>query len=124
MAGLNRVMLIGNLTKDPETRTLQSGKDICKFTLATNTGKDRQADFHRIVAFDKLAGICGQYLSKGSQVYIEGRIKYGSYEKDGQTVYTTDIIAGQMVMLGGKGPQLEDRQVADSGSEMGDDVPF
>jgi single-strand DNA-binding protein len=106
--GLNKVMIIGNLGRDPEIRYTPDGLAIAKFSVATTErrkGRDGnfedQTDWHRITAFGKLGEICGEYLSKGSQVYIEGRISYGSYEKDGQTIYTTDIIANEMVMLGG-----------------------
>jgi single-strand DNA-binding protein len=94
MAGLNKVILIGNLGSDPEMRYTASGTAVCKFSLATSrkfTGKDGQkqdkTEWHRIVAWTKLAEICGQYLSKGKQVMIEGRIEYGSYEKDGSNTY-------------------------------------
>ena len=103
MAGLNKVILVGNLGADPEMRYTASGTAVCKFSLATSrkfTGKDGQkqekTEWHRIVAWGKLAEICGQYLSKGKQVMIEGRIEYGSYEKDGVKHYTTDIVAENM----------------------------
>jgi single-strand DNA-binding protein len=109
-SGLNKVMLIGNLGRDPEVRYTPDGLAIANFSLATTErrkGKDGnfedQTEWHRVVAFGKLGEICGEYLAKGRQVYIEGRISYGSYEKDGQTVRTTDIIANQMVMLGTRG---------------------
>ena len=112
MAGVNKVILIGNLGADPEMRYTAGGTAVCKFSLATSrkfTGKDGQkqekTEWHRIVAWAKLAEICGQYLSKGKQVMIEGRIEYGSYEKDGVKHYTTDIIAENMQMLGGPGPR-------------------
>ena len=108
MAGLNKVILVGNLGADPEMRYTASGTAVAKFSLATSrkfTGKDGQrqekTEWHRIVAWRKLAEICGQYLSKGKQVIIEGRIEYGSYEKDGVKHYTTDIVAENMQMLGG-----------------------
>ena len=107
MAGLNKVILVGNLGADPEMRYTASGTAVCKFSLATSrkfTGKDGQkqekTEWHRIVAWAKLAEICGQYLAKGKQVMIEGRIEYGSYEKDGVKHYTTDIVAENMQMLG------------------------
>jgi single-strand DNA-binding protein len=109
MAGLNKVILIGNLGRDPEVRYTPAGMAIAKFSLATTERRKKGeqwedvTEWHRITAFGKLGEICGEYLSKGKQVYIEGRIQYGSYEKDGQTVYTTDIIANQMVMLGSPG---------------------
>ena len=112
MAGLNKVILMGNLGADPEMRYTASGTAVAKFSLATSrkfTGKDGQkqekTEWHRIVAWGKLAEICGQYLSKGKQVMIEGRIEYGSYEKDGVKHYTTDIVAENMQMLGAPGGQ-------------------
>ena len=111
MAGVNKVFLVGNLGSDPEMRYTASGTAVCKFSLATSrrfTGKDGQkqekTEWHRIVAWGKLGEICGQYLAKGKQVVIEGRIDYGSYEKDGVKHYTTDIVAENMQMLGSAGP--------------------
>ena len=138
MAGLNKVILIGNLGSDPEMRYTASGTAVCKFSLATSrkfTGKDGQkqekTEWHRIVAWTKLAEICGQYLAKGKQVMIEGRIEYGSYEKDGVKHYTTDIIADNMVMLGGPGGRGQDREPEPEppfgrpeGGAPEDDIPF
>ena len=136
MAGFNRVILIGNLGSDPEMRYTASGTAVCKFSLATSrkfTGKDGQkqekTEWHRIVAWTKLAEICGQYLSKGKQVMIEGRIEYGSYEKDGVKHYTTDIVAENMQMLGGPGPgnraqEPEPPFGPPQGGTPEDDIPF
>jgi len=136
MAGLNKVILIGNLGSDPEMRYTASGTAVAKFSLATSrkfTGKDGQkqekTEWHRIVAWTKLAEICGQYLSKGKQVMIEGRIEYGSYEKDGVKHYTTDIIAENMLMLGSAGGRGQEREPeppfgAPSGGTPEDDIPF
>ena len=117
MAGFNRVILIGNLGSDPEMRYTASGTAVAKFSVATSrkfTGKDGQkqekTEWHRIVAWGKLAEICGQYLGKGKQVMIEGRIEYGSYEKDGVKHYTTDIVAENMTMLGSPGGRGQDRE--------------
>ncbi|MBW1641337.1 MAG: single-stranded DNA-binding protein [Deltaproteobacteria bacterium] len=111
MAGINKVILVGNLGKDPEVSYTQSGTAVAKFSIATSekwtdkgTGEKKdKTEWHRITAFGKLGEICGEYLSKGKQVYIEGRLQYGSYEKDGITRYTTDIIVSQMQMLGSRG---------------------
>jgi single-strand DNA-binding protein len=129
---MNKVVLIGRLGKDPELSCTPSGTPLAKFTLATSrkfTDRDGQrqekTDWHRIVAWRKLAEICGQYLTKGRQVMIEGRIEYGSYEKDGVKHYTTDIIADNMEMLGtrfGNGP-AEPLEPSTSGVQ-GDDIPF
>jgi single-strand DNA-binding protein len=110
MAGVNKVILVGNLGADPELRYTASGTAVAKFSLATTEKfKDGQGNpqertsWHRVTAWGKLAEICGQYLTKGKQVYIEGKLQYGSYEKDGVKHYTTDIIANTMQMLGGGG---------------------
>ena len=136
MAGFNRVILIGNLGSDPEMRYTASGTAVAKFSVATSrkfTGKDGQkqekTEWHRIVAWGKLAEICGQYLGKGKQVMIEGRIEYGSYEKDGVKHYTTDIVAENMTMLGTPGGRGQDREPeppfgAPPGGPLDDDIPF
>ena len=110
MASLNKAMIIGNLGRDPEIRYTQDGKAIASFSIATTdrwrdkaTGENREkTEWHRVVAFDRLGEICGEYLSKGKQVYIEGRLQTRSWEKDGVTRYTTEIIATGMQMLGSK----------------------
>jgi single-strand DNA-binding protein len=103
---INKVTLIGNLGAAPEIRTTQSGTKVANIRLATNEqGKDSQGNvqertqWHRIIAWDKLADICGQYLKTGSKVYVEGRLNYRNYEKDGQTVYVTEIIAQNIQFL-------------------------
>jgi len=111
MAGVNKAILIGNLGKDPEVRYTPDGRAVANFTIATseewrdkNTGEKREkTEWHRIVAFGKLGEICGQWLSKGKQVYVEGKIQTRSWEKDGITRYTTEIVADQMRMLGQRG---------------------
>lgn len=105
---LNKAMLIGNLTRDPEVRTTPTGQTVCSFGLATNrrwTDKDgqrqEQAEFHNIVAWGKLAEICGQYLVKGKQVYIEGRLQTRKWKgTDGVDKQRTEIVADTMQMLG------------------------
>jgi single-strand DNA-binding protein len=136
MAGVNKAILIGNLGSDPELRYTAGGTAVAKFSLATSrkfTGKDGQkqekTEWHRITAWGKLAEICGQYLSKGKQVYIEGRIEYGSYEKEGVKHYTTDIIAENMNMLGspGQGNRAQEPEPGFGPPEGGvpeDDIPF
>ena len=116
--GLNRATLIGNLGQDPELRTTPQGSNVCSFTLATSDRyKDKNGewqdvtDWHRIVFWDKLAEIAGEYLKKGSRVFIEGKIKTRSYEKDGETKYITEIIGHNMLMLSAK----EQSEVSDSG---------
>lgn len=109
--GLNKVMLIGNLGKDPDLRFTQSGLAVASFSIATseewtdkNTNeKKEKTEWHRIVAFGKLAEICGKYLTKGRQVYVEGKLQTRSWEQDGVTKYTTEIVVNDMQMLGAKG---------------------
>jgi len=134
MVGVNKVILVGNLGADPEMRYTASGTAVCKFRIATTEKyKDRQGnmqertDWHRVTVWGKLAEICGQYLAKGKQVYIEGRLEYGSYEKDGVKHYTTDIIANTMQMLGSAGNRLQEPEPPFGPPEGGvpeDDIPF
>lgn len=105
----NNVQLIGNLGNDPETRYTQNGTAVTTISLATTSKrKDRdgnakeETQWHRCVCFGKLAEIAAEYLRKGSMVSIQGTIRYGKYEKDGVTRYTTDILFDEMKMLGGK----------------------
>jgi single-strand DNA-binding protein len=108
---LNKSMLIGNLGADPEVRTTPGGTRVATLSVATSrTWTDRggsqqeKTEWHRVVAWDRLAEICERYLKKGDRVYVEGRIEYRQWEgKDGQTKYTTEIRAREMVMLGGRG---------------------
>lgn len=108
--GVNKAILVGNLGNDPDVRYTQGGMAITTISLATTSvrkDKDGQqiekTEWHRVKLFGKLGEIAGEYLEKGRQVYIEGRIEYGEYEKDGVKRYTTDIIADEMQMLGGGG---------------------
>jgi len=108
MASVNKVILVGNLGTEPEIRYTPSGSAVANFSLATHdqwTGKDGQkeekTEWHKIVAWGRLGEICGEYLKKGSQVYIEGRIQTRSWEdRDGNKRYTTEIHAFVMQMLG------------------------
>ncbi|MDO8315069.1 MAG: single-stranded DNA-binding protein [Rugosibacter sp.] len=110
MASVNKVILVGNLGKDPESRYMPNGDAVVNITLATTdtwkdkgTGEKKEAtEWHRVVFFRKLAEIAGQYLKKGSQVYIEGSLKTRKWEKDGHTNYTTEIVADSMQMLGSR----------------------
>lgn len=114
MASVNKVILVGNLGKDPETRYAPSGDAICNVSIATteswkdrSTGEKREAtEWHRVVFFGKLAEIAGQYLRKGSSVYIEGSLRTRKWQdKEGRDQYTTEIRADEMKMLGGRGGQ-------------------
>ncbi|RZT38780.1 single-stranded DNA-binding protein [Cupriavidus agavae] len=112
MASVNKVILVGNLGADPETRYMPSGDAVTNIRLATTDRyKDKQSgefkeatEWHRIAFFGKLAEIAGQYLRKGSSVYIEGRIRTRKWQdQSGQDKYSTEIVADQMQMLGGRG---------------------
>jgi single-strand DNA-binding protein len=110
MAGVNKVILVGNLGKDPEVRHLESGNSVAHFTLATNEYyKDKQGnrvertEWHNISAWRGLAELAEKYLKKGTQVYIEGKLRTRQYQdKDQQTRYITEIIADEISLLGGR----------------------
>ncbi len=110
--GINKVIIVGNLGQDPETRYMPSGSAVTNFTVATNESwKDKQTgeqkertEWHRVAMFNRLAEIAAEYLRKGSQVYIEGKLRTRKWQgQDGQDRYTTEIIADEMQMLGGRG---------------------
>ena len=109
--GINKVILVGNLGKDPELSYLPSGQSVAKFSLATSRSyKDKsgemkeETEWHNIVAWGKLGEICAQYLTKGRQAYVEGRIQSRTWEgRDGQKRTTVDIVASDVQMLGGRG---------------------
>ena len=154
MSSVNKVILVGNIGKDPEVRYLQSGDQICNVTLATSEKyKDKASgeykentEWHRVVFFGKLAEICGQYLQKGKKIYVDGRIRTNKWQdKEGNERYTTEIIGSEMKMLSGKddsgrreapeapGTMAEaDKKKAATASaktgspfdDMDDDVPF
>ena len=107
MASVNKVILIGNLGRDPETRYMPDGGAITNISIATtDTWKDKagekqeKTEWHRVAFFGRLAEIAGEYLKKGSQVYVEGQLRTRKYDKDGQTHYSTEIRADTMQMLG------------------------
>ncbi len=110
MAGINKVILVGNLGRDPEIRYSQQGTAVVKFSIATseswvdkNSGqKQERTEWHRITVFGRQGENCEKYLSKGSQVYVEGKLQTSSYEKEGQTHYSTDIIANTVQFLGSR----------------------
>lgn len=149
MAAVNKVILIGNLGADPEYRVFSNGDPVCNLRIATTdtwkdkvSGEKREAtEWHRVVLYRKLAEIASQYLRKGSQVYIEGRIRTRKWQdKDGQDRYTTEIEANEMTMLGSKAQTgtttpsaLPDRASVDAFGVKGtktppswvdDDIPF
>jgi len=135
MGSLNKVMLIGHLGRDPEVRSLPSGTSVANFSLATSEnwknkeGKpEERTEWHRIVVFGKQAEICKEYLSKGRQVYLEGRLQTKEWQdKEGQKRTTTEIIAHKIVFLGAKGQA----PTAEAGEEVTyepvgseEDIPF
>lgn len=136
---VNKVILIGNLGADPEVRYSQNGTAVANFRVATTEtwkkegGKEELTEWHRVVSFGRLAEICGEYLSKGSKVYIEGRIQTRKWEdKDGNPRYTTEIVAREMKMLSPRGAgdasqggtyRDEEPPLPDVPT-MEDDVPF
>lgn len=138
--GINKVIIIGNLGKDPEMKYTASGAAIANITVATSeTWNDKQSgekqektEWHRIVAFGRLAEIMGEYIQKGSQVYIEGKLQTRKWQdKDGNDRYTTEVVARDMQMLGGKGqaakPQQSQgfRDKPETQSDFADDdIPF
>ena len=143
MAGVNKVILIGNLGANPEVKYLSNGTTVANFRIATSENRVNRTsgekttitEWHRIVAFGRLAEICGEYLNKGKQVYVEGRIRTRSWEgKDGNRRYTTEIVATQMQMLGSAGAPGAAADVPDTGKDVDfdqdvppgpdDDVPF
>ena len=149
MASLNKVLLIGNLGKDPEMRAMPNGDAVATFSIATTeTWKDKQGqkqgktEWHNITMFRGLAEIAGKYLKKGGSVYIEGRLQTRKWQdKTGADRYTTEIIADQMQMLGGKQAGNEPQQANDAppvqrqsvakqtapsgfSDQFADDIPF
>lgn len=145
MASVNKVILLGNCGRDPEVRYLPSGMAIANISIATsskrkdkNTGETiEETQWHRVQFFDKLAGIVGEYVRKGSQIYVEGRLKYGKYtDKDGTEKHTCDIVADSMQLLGGRAesqtqaappPRQAAPKQAPQGSgfdDMDSDIPF
>ena len=140
---VNKVILIGNLGQDPELRYTSAGVAVATFTLATNESwKDQDGNlqertqWHNLVAWRKLAEICGEYLKKGSRIYVEGRLQYRNYDdKNGVKRYVTEIVIDQMMMLDSKGashsngssPAAEiapSQPQEESGPEKADDLPF
>jgi single-strand DNA-binding protein len=135
---VNKVILIGNLGADPEVRYTQNGTAVANFRVATTETwkkegeREEQTEWHRVVTFARLAEICGEYLSKGSKVYIEGRIQTRKWEdRDGNPRYTTEIVAREMKMLSprgagaeGQGAYREEEPPLPDIPQMEDDVPF
>ena len=150
MASVNKVILVGNLGADPDQRFLPNGDAVCNIRIATSeswkdkqTGDKKEAtEWHRVVFFRRLAEIAGQYLTKGSSVYVEGSLKTRKWQdKDGSDRYTTEIVGSEMKMIGGKSGDGESRQSPQAErpkaqaqsapakkkpyfNDMDDDIPF
>jgi single-strand DNA-binding protein len=142
MSGVNKVILVGNLGADPQIRYTPQGTAVANFSLATterftnkNGEKESRTEWHRIVAWGRLAEICNEYLKKGKQVYVEGRIQTRQWDdKDGNKKFTTEIIANNMVMLGRAGdagdvgpqefPADEESSQEPAAAKNEDDLPF
>lgn len=151
MSGVNKAIIIGNLGRDPEVRATQGGTAVCNFSVATSerwndkqTGeKKEQTEWHKVTCFGRLAELAGEFLRKGSKVYIEGSLRTRQYEKDGVTHYSTEINARELQMLDGRGgasgdaaepaqdkarkPMSAKRQAqlpAAGGEDFSDDIPF
>jgi single-strand DNA-binding protein len=128
---LNKALVLGNLTRDPELRALPNGGSVCSFSIATNHSYTKadgtmveDAQFHNIVVFGRQAESCAQYLKKGGSALVEGRLQTRTYEKDGQKQYRTEIVADRVQF----GPRKEGRDVADPELDAHvaeeEDVPF
>ena len=144
--GVNKVILVGNLGQDPEIKYMPSGQAVCNISIATTESwndktsgeKVEKTEWHRIVFFRRLAEIAGEYLRKGSQVYVEGRLQTRKWQdQSGNDRYATEIVANEMQMLGGKGggvasmpesssPMSQPESVAagSSSDDFDDDIPF
>ncbi len=146
--GINKVILIGNLGRDPETRYSQGGKPVTNFSVATSESwRDRESgeqqertEWHNVVCFSRLAEIAGEYLRKGSKVYIEGSLRTSSWEQEGQKRYRTEIMAREMQMLDSRGggppsgfesspspsppPQEPNAPTISDDDDFDDDIPF
>ena len=141
MSGVNKVILVGNLGSDPTLRYTPNGTAVCNFNIATSERftnkegeKETRTEWHRIVTWARLAEICNEYLKKGKQVYIEGRLQTRSWEdQNGNKKYTTEVVAANMVMLGRTGDAPmdvpsqdvpEEESVAPAAAGDDDDLPF
>ncbi len=142
--GVNKVILVGNLGQDPEIKYMPSGQAVCNISIATTESwndktsgeKIEKTEWHRVVFFRRLAEIAGEYLRKGSQVYVEGRLQTRKWQdQSGNDRYTTEIVANEMQMLGGKGggvaampesgsPASQPEPVAAGSDDFDDDIPF
>ena len=128
---VNKVILIGNVGNDPESRTTATGTSVLSLSLATNEkwtdkqgNKQEKTEWHRVAMFNKLAELASQYLRKGSKIYIEGKITTSSYEKDGEKRYSTEIIANSMQFLDSKPQDSKPQSQPATSNSFNDDIPF
>lgn len=141
MNGVNKVIIVGTLGKDPEVKYMPNGTAVCNATFATSeqwndkqTGeKKERTEWHRITFYGRLAEVMGNYMKKGSKAYIEGKLQTRDYEKEGQKHYITEILVDEMQMLGGKPNGSQERPAqarpsqqpeAAQGDFVDDDIPF
>jgi single-strand DNA-binding protein len=133
MRGVNKVTILGHLGKDPEVRHMPNGKAVANFSIATSeqwkdkTSGERKekTEWHNIVMFDRLAEIAGEYLTKGAPVYIEGKLQTRKWQdKEGKDRYTTEIVANELQMLGGKSDRPQQSKAEKPEAAPADDVPF
>jgi single-strand DNA-binding protein len=135
MSSVNKVILIGRLGADPEKRSMPDGTSVCNFSLATSTISNKNGErkefteWHKCSAFNKAADIAGEYLKKGSQVFVEGSQRTRKWtDKDGQDKYTTEVVVGRLVLLGGKSDSSQASDYAKASGKsfdnMDDDIPF
>lgn len=130
MAGVNKVIIIGNLGRDPELKTREGGQSVCRLNVATTrrwtnkqtNEKMEETEWHRISVWGKQAENCDKYLSKGKQVYVEGRLRTSSYEKEGQKHWSTEIVADDVQFLGGR--DGENSRPSDEPPDDDDDTNF
>lgn len=138
MSGVNKVIIVGRLGADPEVKTIAGGNTVCRLSVATSENwtdkqgqKQERVEWHRVTVWGKLAEVCGKYLAKGRQAYVEGRLQTTSYEKDGVKKYSTEIVANTVQFLGGSPNQQagsHDPNVGGFGAEpefnTQDEIPF
>jgi len=141
MRGVNKVIVVGNLGNDPDQKVMANGTAVTTISVATSeawkdktTGQQQErTEWHRVVFFNRLAEIAGQYLKKGASVYVEGQLRTNQWEKDGQKHYSTEIIASQMQMLGGReesqpsarpARQAAQQSAQQAAPDFNDDIPF
>lgn len=131
MKSLNKIQLLGNVGRDPEIKYTTSGKAVANFSIATNDRyKDSagewqdRAEWHNVVAWERLAEIVRDYVIKGNQVYVEGRSQTRSYDKDGEKKYVTEVVARDLILCGGGGRNPSDPPAAPDSGTKKDDFPF